>query len=253
MAFRVSTLRLPAIAFVAVSLGAVVAQDTEAPAPARPAPADVAGQGRENDPVTLQRRLVAVGEALATANAELATLREQHAQLTLRMEALGFAAVKGDERSTQRRLLKAAADLQASETARAEITEKANRLAEAAAAYMAKPGEPVVKTSLEETVKAVTSSKPARQIPPVPVESALVVSYKTELGLAVINAGSDSGVRMGAPMIVSRADRTVGHGLVVDVRDRISGVLLTGATPAAVRVGDSVKPEIEQSQPAPKK
>lgn len=249
MSSRRAILCLPAIALWAVCLVPAMAQEEELPA-AAPAPAKV----KEEGSTALERQLVAVGEALAASNAELAALREQHAQLKLQMEALGVAAIKGDDRSLQRRLLKALADLNASETSRTEIAEKANRLAEASAAFMANPSEPVVKASLEEALKAVATARPSRQANPVPMESALVVSYKAELGLAVVNAGSDSGVRMGAPMTILRADRTVGHGLVVDVRDRISGILLTGTTPATVRVGDSVKPELEQpQQPAPKK
>ena len=242
---------LPAIALGAMCFGAVMAQDAGKPEDALPeAPAPAPVKAKVDDAASLSNRLVAVGEALAASNAELAALREQHSQLKLQMEALGVAAIKGDERSLQRRLLKAAADLSTSKTALAEITEKANRLAEAAAAFMAKPGDPVIKKSLEESMKAVTVAKP-RQAVPVSLEAARVVSYKPELGLAVVNAGSDSGVRMGAPMNIVRGDRAVGHGLVIDVRDRIAGILLTGSTPAAVKVGDSVKPELVQPQPSP--
>jgi hypothetical protein len=267
MSFRRSIHWLPAIALSAVCLSAVVAQDTrktkepplpplpeealpEGPAPA-PMPSDV--KGKPEDVASLSNRLLAVGEALSASNAELASLREQHSQLKLQMEALGVAAIKGDERSLQRRLLKAVADLSASETARTEITEKANRLAEAAAAFMASPGDPVVKASLNEAMKAVAVAKP-RQSEPVPLESARVVSYKSELGLAVVNAGSASGVRMGAPMNIFRGDRSIGRGLVIDVRERLSGILLTGSAPAAVKAGDSVKPELIQPlQPSSKK
>jgi hypothetical protein len=262
MSLRFSINRLPAIVLAAVCGGMVVAQEVEKPGkpeplpelplepapPASPAPV----KGKVDEVTGLSNRLLAVGEALAASNAELASLREQHSQLKLQMEALNVAAIKGDERSLQRRLLKAAADLNVSEAGRAEMTEKANRLAEAAAAFMAKPGDPVVKASLEEAMKAVSAAK-VRQVPPVAVESARVVSYKEELGLAVINAGTDSGVRMGTPMNIFHADRAVGHGLVIDVRDRIAGVLLTGTTPGAVKVGDAAKPEIVQPKPSSKK
>lgn len=272
MSLRPSILWLPALALAVMSLSAVGAQDAGkrgeeplpdallpeeeiAPAPGpRRAPAPEPAKGRVDDVVSLQNKLIAVGEALAASNTELAALREQHSQLKLQMEALGVAAIKGDERSLQRRLLKATGDLSVSDAARADIAEKANRLAEASAAYMAKPGDAVIKASLDEAIKAVTAAKP-RQAEAVPMDAARIVSFKPELGLAVVNAGRDSGVRMGAPMNIYRADRTIGRGLVVDVRDRIAGVLLTGSTPAAVRVGDSVKPEIEppQSPPSPKK
>jgi hypothetical protein len=75
-----------------------------------------------------------------------------------------------------------------------------------------------------------------------------VVSWKSDLGLAVINAGKESGVRMGAPLHIMREDKSIASGLVVDVRDRIAGILITG-TAAAIRVGDGVKPELTQNSP----
>jgi hypothetical protein len=194
-----------------------------------------------------EQRLVAVGQALAAANSELESLREQHAQLKLQMEALGIAAVKGDERSLQQRLLKATSELSASEKARAEQSERLNRLAEAASAYMARPAEPALKTALEEAIKAATTAKQPLAPDPVPVESARVVSWKSELGLAVVNAGRDSGLRMGTPMHIVRGDKQIASGLVVDVRDRVAGIFLTGPGSAAVRPGDSVRPELTRT------
>lgn len=235
-------LQLFSIAASAAVCGGAMAQGT--------APGNAAGESPgkvATDEVTgLQRKLVSVGEALAASNRELLELREQHAQLKLQMEALGVAAIKGDARSLQQRLLKAAADLRESEKANTELLEKSSRLAEASAAFMARPGDQALKAALEEALKAVTSSKRSSQSELVSLEAAKVVSYKADLGLAVINAGLESGVRMGAPFRVVRADRSIASGLIVDVRDHLAGLLLTGAAPGAIRVGDAVKPEITQ-------
>jgi|GEM_PF-1259443 len=239
-----TSLRLLALTASAVlGSGVLVAQEAKPDMPVLP----LEEPAKPKTPATAEQRLIAVGEALAAANAELETMREQHAQLKLQMEALGIAAVKGDERSLQQRLLKAVADLHASEKARTEQTERTSRLAEAAAAYMARPGEPALKTALDEAIKAATGAKQSVVAEAIPLNAARVVSYKADLGLAVVNAGRDSGVRMGAPMQIFRADRLIASGLVTHVYDRIAGIFLTGATPVEIRVGDSVKPELTQT------
>jgi hypothetical protein len=244
----VTSIRLTALAATAaLGTGALVAQEAkEGSVPALP----LEEPAKAKAPSSAEQRLISVGEALAAANAELETLREQHNQLKLQMEALGVAAVKGDERSLQQRLLKATSDLAATEKARQEAVERGNRLAEAAAAYMARPGEPALKTALDEAIKGVASAKNPGTSDPVALDAARVVSWKSELGLAVINAGRESGVRMGAPLHIIREDKSIASGLVVDVRDRVAGILVTEAgTGPGIRVGDGVKPELTQNSP----
>jgi hypothetical protein len=257
MSPKAAILRLTTLAALAApGPGVLAAQESGKPETTKPGaalPASSPGEpAAPKTPASEEQRLVAVGEALAAANAELESLREQHAQLKLQMEALGIAAVKGDERSLQQRLLKAAADLSGSEAARKEQSERLNRLAEAAAAFMARPGEPALKAALEDAIKAATGARQTAAADAVSLESARVVSWKADLGLAVVNAGRDSGLRMGAPMHIYRADRSIATGLVVDVRDRIAGILLTGPTAAAIRVGDSVKPDLTTTLPSQK-
>ncbi len=246
MRSHTASIRLLCFAASAVTgMSVLVAQETQPDVPALPLEEPV----KTKAPATAEQRLVGVGEALAASNAELAALREQHAQLKLQMEALGIAAVKGDERSLQQRHLKAVADLSASEKARTEAMDRSNRLAEAAAAYMAKPGEPAMKAALEAAIKSATSAKQSTATEPVSLDVARIVSYKDELGLAVVNAGKESGLRMGTPLHIIRAGKSIATGMVVDVRDRIAGILLTSSTSATVRVGDSVKPELTQNTP----
>ena len=248
-----TVIRLTALAAVAAAgIRAAAAQDGGAGKPAQegdvPALPLEESPAKAKAPTSADQRLLAVGEALAAANAELETLREQHNQLKLQMEALNIAALKGDERSLQQRMLKAAADLAATEKARQEAVERGNRLAEAASAFMARPSEPALKTALNDAIKGVTSAKAPSTSEPVALDGARVVSWKSELGLAVINAGKESGVRMGAPLHIIREDKSIASGLVVDVRDRIAGILITGPA-ATIRVGDGVKPELTQNSP----
>lgn len=244
MKLRTTSIRLTLAALAATGIGALVAQEAKEEVPALP----LEEPAKPKSANTTEQRLLAVGEALAAANAELESIREQHTQLKLQMEALGIAAVKGDERSLQQRLIKAAADLSVSEKSRAESNERATRLAEAAAAYMAHPGEPALKSALDAAIKAVTTAKQPGADEAISLDAARIVSWKSDLGLAVINAGKESGVRMGAPLHITREDKSIASGLVVDVRDRIAGILITGPA-ATIRVGDGVKPELTQNSP----
>ncbi len=246
MLFRTTSFRLLGLAATAV-IGSSVIMAQEAPSEVPALPLEVPAKSQA--PATAEQRLVSVGEALAAANAELETLRDQHAQLKLQMEALGIAAVKGDERSLQQRLLKVAAEFSVSDKARAESNERSNRLAEAAAAYMAKSGDPALKAALEDAIKGATVATRVAATEAVSLDAARIVSFKDDLGLAVVNAGKDSGLRMGAPVHIMRGDKSIANGLIIDVRDRIAGILLTGTTSAAVRVGDSVMPELTQNTP----
>ena len=248
MNFRFTSIRSTfLVALVAAGCGALVAQEAKQGGDVPELPLEQPAKAKTAN--TAEQRLLAVGESLAAANAELESLREQHVQLKLQMESLGIAAVKGDERSLQGRLIKATSDLGASEKARTETTERANRLAEAASAFMARPGEPALKAALNDAIKAVATSKKPAQSEAVALDSARVVSFKAEYGLAVINAGKESGVRMGTPLHITRADKTISSGLVVDVRDRIAGVLLTGNGTDTVRIGDGIRPELTQNSP----
>jgi hypothetical protein len=252
---RFSACASTAFAVIAVSLSVAqeaslepVLPDTASQANGA-SPSALPSSAGTQDSTTEEKRLVSIGEALAASNKELAALRDQHEQLKLQMEALGVAAIKGDERSLQQRLLKSVSDLRSTEKDRKELSERTTRLAEAAAAFIAKPSEPTLKVGLEEAIKNAALARKPTESQAASLEAARVVTYKAELGLAVINAGRLTGVRMGTPFRIMRADRSVATGLVVDVRDRISGLLITGDGIGAVRAGDAVKPELSQSTP----
>jgi hypothetical protein len=48
-------------------------------------------------------------------------------------------------------------------------------------------------------------------------------------------------------MVVHRGDQMVASGLVVDIRDNVAGVLITGNQNAGVRAGDSVRPRTDSN------
>ena len=92
--------------------------------------------------------------------------------------------------------------------------------------------------------QSLVAAKAETVAAPTPLESAKVISLKNDLGLAVINTGAESGLRLGTPMRLVRGEKIVATGLVVDVRSRIAGLLMTSTSSAgALKVGDLAKPE----------
>ena len=189
-------------------------------------------------------KVALLGDALAASNAQLEEVTLERNRLKLQIESLGLAALKGDSRSLQERLLKAVAALSLSEKQRQELLESTARLAEAAAAASSAPNDSSAQSHLAGSLKeinGVVASQKAAEMP-VALANARVISIKSELGLAVANVGSQSGVRIGMPILIQRNGNQVGTGIVVDVRDRITGVLLTNGD-TDVRTGDALLPE----------
>ncbi len=190
----------------------------------------------------------ALAESLAKANAEVATLREENSQLRLQTETLGLAGLKPELRPLQERLIAAVADYRLADRKVKDLTDRVVNLSEAALALLGDAADPLSRERLQKELAAANHSliagKAEAAAAPVSLEAAKVISLKDDLGLAVINTGAESGLRLGTPMRLVRAEKTVATGLVVDVRSRIAGVLLTSANAAgALRVGDQAKPE----------
>jgi len=189
-----------------------------------------------------------VAHSLASANAAIASLRGENAQLKLQTETLGLAGLKPELRPLQERLIAAVADYRLADRRAKELTERIVSLSEAAIPFVGDPPDAAARTRLQQelsaTNKSIVAGKAETSIPPIALDAAKVISLKNDLGLAVINTGSDSGLRLGTPMRIVRAEQTVATGLVVDVRGRFAGVLMTSANSAdTLRVGDQAKPE----------
>ena len=69
------------------------------------------------------------------------------------------------------------------------------------------------------------------------------MSIDSAVGLVVFDAGRRSGVRVGTPITVLRADKPIYSAMIVDVRDSISGAVLQDrmADGGEVEVGDGIR------------
>ena len=193
-------------------------------------------------------QIQAAAEALAASNAEVNELRTELERLRLQMESLGVAALKPEVRAVQERLVKALGELSAAKRGLGAITESHNRLVEAGAAVLSNPQSEVARAALESAVAnagAVSSGVNRPQPATVPLDAARVVSYKPELSLAVINGGRQSGLRPGTPLEIVRGEQLVASGYVVDLRERLAGILVTGSPTSVIKAGDAIRPHTE--------
>jgi hypothetical protein len=206
----------------------------------------------------LRKRSHQLSENLATASKESDESKEKYNRMRLQLEALGISALSGDERSLQLRLLNAVNDYRLAEKDKKTLAEQLVQLSDASMAHLKEPTETSRKRLEQALAQASVAlqggGKNESQPAAVPLESAKVVSVKKDLGLAVINAGKETGVRLGMPMKFVRASREIASGVVVDCRDRITGVLVTivHAEGDSVSIGDTVKLEPTTNANAPK-
>ena len=231
------TLLLCGTAFLAVLSGGAALAQEDVPA--------AAVSETTTAPAVNQAKLA---ESLAKANEEAATLREEYERLRLQTETLGLAGLKPELRTLQERLTAVFSDYRLADRRVKELTERVVTLSEASLALLSDPADTASRVRLQKELASANQSlvtgKAETAAAPVPIESAKVISLKDDLGLAVINTGAESGLRLGTPMRLVRGEKTVATGLVVDVRSRIAGVLMTSPdSSGALRVGDQAKPE----------
>lgn len=202
--------------------------------------------------IKLEKQLATLGESLAAANRDATSTKEDNDRLRLQMETLGIVSLKPELRPLQERLISALNDYRLAEKEKQALAGRLLALSEASLALLSDPADPNGRKRLQEELATANqgflAASQSSQSPPVAIDAAKVISLKSDLGLAVINTGHDSGLRSGTPMRIVRADQTVATGLVVDVRNRIAGVLLTSAgSQNSIKVGDSAKPETTQT------
>jgi hypothetical protein len=193
-------------------------------------------------------------ESLAAANAEAQQFREDYQALRLQLEALGVDILRKDSRGLDQRLLNAVNDLRLAEKECDDLSAQLVRLSEAVLEYMRSSVSSDVDSRLRVEAelresdarlgRVAAASAPLQQDTRSLRESR-VVSVKSDFGLVVIDNGRREGLRIGTPLRLFRKDKPVASALVVDVRDKISGAIITRTTTAddTAAVGDVARLE----------
>lgn len=193
-------------------------------------------------------------ESLAVANGEAELFRREAAELRLRLEALGLESAGEDRTGLEQRLLKAVRDLQLVTEERQKLSDQLVRLSEALIRFLkgVESSDPEARMALEAELREAgqvlgLSPDAVKQAAPVAstLTDAMVISVKEEFRLVVANVGRKHGLRVGMPLEIIRGDAVIGHALVVDVREKISGAVVQdlSSEKETVKVGDRLKVE----------
>ena len=195
-------------------------------------------------------------DSLVVSNAEAELFRRKFADLQTRMDALGVAAVSKDRAKLEQRLLKAVSDLKLLQAEKEAYREQLLHLSETVLHYVktTQSGDAQARMELEaqlratnEIVAAKDGAAPNEKAPPSLMDGK-VLSVKEEWSFVVGNLGAQQGVKLGMPLRVVRAGRTIATLRVVDVREKISGAIVQemDSEKAKIRVGDRLQVDARQ-------
>ena len=205
---------------------------------------------------TLQEKLAASEVAMSalqknfgSVSSEAEVFRRKAAELNVRLEALGTG--KLDDR-----LVKLLSELKTGEDERAKLRDTLIGLTEAVLRYEKKTAsnDPAARLDLEAAMRDASKAlivAPPETLTAAPIPSTLtdgmVVSFKDDLALIVMNLGSRHGVNVGMPFEVIRDQKVIGTVRVVDVREKIAGALIQNLSDKEqIKQGDRLRVAAQQ-------
>lgn len=209
----------------------------------------------EQEVARLRQANAALATSLAAANEEANTVRKDLQSLRSDLEALGLSVFDPTDREARRRLIATMAEAARERDNRAKLEQQLLQLSESVLVFLDRQPEVdgKLRADLEAELRSADQALAATRLAPeapsanaTELTEARVISLKGELGLAVLNVGSRSGVRLGMPFKFSRHDRHLGAALVVDVREDVCGLAANegGLAIEQLQIGDTAKPGV---------
>jgi regulator of replication initiation timing len=199
------------------------------------------------------RQVEALKERLATASAENETLGRELRSLRERDAALGLEALTGDQRKIRDKLVAAVRDVNEAQQARKSMAQALAELLESARVMIgfAAALGPDAKAQAEErmTVAEVLLTQGVREVEPAAEQLlfARVLYADRKSGIVLINAGWAQGTEPGMTFDLSREGVALAQCRVVDVRESVSGALLSPQFAGTeVRRGDKARIQTRQ-------
>ena len=196
-------------------------------------------------------------DSLVVSNAEAELFRRKYSELQLRMDALGVESVSKDRAKLEQRLLKAVSDLQLMNKEKEAYREQLLKLTETVLRYVksTESVDPEARMGMEAQLRATNQLLAAKDgsSPNEETVSDLmggrVLSVKAEWSLVVGNLGARQGVKLGMPLRVVRAGKTIATLRVVDVREKISGAIIQelDSGKVKIKVGDRLQVDARQN------
>jgi len=192
-------------------------------------------------------------DSLVVSNAEAELFRRKYSELQTRMDALGIESVSKDRAKLEQRLLKAVSDLQLTTREKEAYREQLLKLTETMLHYVktAQSGDPQARAEVEAQLRATNqllATAPNDESAP-DLMDGKVLSVKEEWALVVGNLGAKQGVKIGMPLRVVRAEKTIATLRVVDVREKISGAVIQelASEKVEIKVGDRLQVDARQN------
>lgn len=198
----------------------------------------------------------ALAQSAAAANAESNELKDRYEKLRGLLEGLGVGALENSKDQTQERLLAALSDLRIMKEQRDALAEALIEVAEASMGLMnaAPNADPAVKDRVNKSITQadaalVKAGGGQEQQAAGDLQNARVVSFKTELGIAVLSIGAKDGVKPGMPFEIYREDKPIAKVLITEVRNSVSGAVVQelASNNDPVRVGDRGRVDLNKS------
>ena len=195
-------------------------------------------------------------DSLVVSNAEAELFRRKYSELQLRMDALGVESVSKDRAKLEQRLLKAVSDLQLMNKEKEAYREQLLKLTETVIRYVksTESADPDARMGVETQLRATNQllakggNQPNEEAGP-DLMDGKVLSVKEEWSLVVGNLGAKQGVKLGMPLRVVRAGKTIATLRVVDVREKISGAVIQelDSEKVKIKVGDRLQVDARQN------
>ncbi len=199
----------------------------------------------------------ALAQSAAAANAESNELKERYEKLRGLLEGLGVGALENSKDQTQERLLSALAELRIMKEQRDSVAEALIETAEASMGLMnaAPNADPAAKDRVNRAITSADAALvkigggQAEGQPAGDLQSARVVSLKSEYGIAVLSVGAKDGVKPGMPFEIYREDKPIAKVLITEVRNSVCGAVVQELASASdpVRVGDRGRVDLNKS------
>ena len=201
-----------------------------------------------------------LNESLARANAEREVLSRGYTDLNNRMEAFGLASVGDNKQGLEERLLQAVNDLRLAQIERDKLRDSVMGLTESVLLFMktATTADPQIRLQVEAQIraaneaadKAAAQDAPGAKLVEGNLNDGAVISVEEKLSLVIFNRGTLQGVKVGTPFQIVRGNKFVARGRVVEVRERISGLVVEdySSNTEKVKVGDTMRVEVQPVQ-----
>ncbi len=198
----------------------------------------------------------ALAQSAAAANAESNELKDRYEKLRGLLEGLGVGALENSKDQTQERLLAALSDLRIMKEQRDTLAAALIEVAEAGMGLMnaAPNADPAAKDRVNKSITQadaalVKADGGQDQQAAGDLQSARVVSFKTELGIAVLSIGAKDGVKPGMPFEIYREDKPIAKVLITEVRNSVCGAVVQelASNSDPVRVGDRGRVDLNKS------